>query len=86
MHEPRSPDRAARARRRADWPVRKYQLGSEPGDDLGSSTTADQRLAMMWPLAVEAWRLSGQPMPDYPRDRAPVRVLRPSPDTQVRIR
>ena len=31
---------------------------------------------MMWPLAVEAWRLTGRPMPEYTRETMPVRVLR----------
>lgn len=57
---------------RSAWPVRKYRLGSEPSDDLSASTTAEERLAMMWPLALEAWALTGAPLPDYPRERAPV--------------
>lgn len=30
---------------------------------------------MMWPLALDAWASAGQPVPDYPRSRAPIRVL-----------
>jgi len=56
--------------------VRRYVLGAEPGDNISVSTTAEQRLAMMWPLAVEAWRLSGRPLPDYPRSLAPLRLIR----------
>ena len=70
------PDAAARAKRRRDWPLRAYRLGGEPGDDLSATTTAEERLAMMWPLAVEAWRLTGRPMPEYTRETMPVRVLR----------
>ena len=69
--------RAARRAARAHWPVRTYRLGDEPGPDLSSTTTAHERLAMMWPLAREAWTLSGRVIPDYPRDRTPVRVVRP---------
>lgn len=65
--------------RRARWVVRKYFLGHEPGDDLSDSTTADERLAMMWPLAMEAWALSGAGIPDYDRRTAPVRKLRRGP-------
>lgn len=57
---------------RADWPVRVYRLGAEPGDDLRAITTAEERLAMMWPLALEAWDFSGRPMPGYSRRKAPV--------------
>jgi hypothetical protein len=64
------------AANRRSWPVRLYRLGSEPGDDLGGSTTAEARLEMMWPLAVEAWTLTGRPMPTYPRLETPV-ALRP---------
>ena len=31
---------------------------------------------MMWPLALEAWSLTGKPLPDYARDKAPVRRFR----------
>lgn len=61
-----------RAADRVGWPVRRYRLGSEPGDDLSGTTTAEERLAMMWPLAVEAWEVAGRPIPDYTREDTPV--------------
>jgi hypothetical protein len=64
---------------RSDWTVRKYALGQEPGDDLSASTTAEQRLAMMWSLALRAWALTGSPLPDYQRANSPVVVRRPTP-------
>ena len=57
--------------------MRKLRLGDEPGEDLSGSTTAEERLAMMWPLAVEAWSLTGEPMPEYEREDTPVRWLPP---------
>jgi len=66
--------RAAAARR--SWPVRVYRLGAEPGDDLGPTTTAEARLALMWPLALEAWTLAGRPLPTASRAATPV-SLRP---------
>lgn len=57
--------------------MRKLRLGDEPGDDLSASTTAEERIAMMWPLAVEAWSLTGRPMPEYERRNAPVKWLPP---------
>ena len=30
---------------------------------------------MMWPLASEAWSLTGRPMPEYERKEMPVRLL-----------
>jgi hypothetical protein len=58
--------------RRAAWPVRVYRIGEEPGDDLSGQTTPTQRLAMMWPLAVEAWALTGRALPSYGRHEVPV--------------
>jgi hypothetical protein len=56
--------------------VRSFRLGEEPGDDLSESTTVEQRLAMMWPLAVEAWTLSGRSLPTYDRESLPARLYR----------
>jgi len=56
--------------------VRKHRLGEEPSDDLSDATTPEQRLEMMWPLALEAWALTGKPLPDYQRSAAPVRRFR----------
>ncbi|HEV2854611.1 MAG TPA: hypothetical protein VHC97_17580 [Thermoanaerobaculia bacterium] len=71
-------ERKERAAARRSWPIRVYRLGEEPDDDLSATTTAAERLAMMWPLAVDAWTLSGQGIPDYPRNEMPVRVIRAS--------
>jgi hypothetical protein len=65
-----------RAIARTSWPVRKHRLGEEPSDDLSDSTTAEERLQMMWPLTLDAWNLTDRPIPDYKRDEAPVRKLR----------
>jgi hypothetical protein len=58
-------------------PVRVYRLGEEPGDDLSTSTTPDQRLAMVWELTMRAWALMGQPVPTYERHQMPGFVRRP---------
>lgn len=76
MDSAREARRAARAR----WPVRRFRLEDAPGPDLSATTTAEERLAMMWPLAREAWSLTGRAIPDYPRDRMPIRVIRPPGD------
>lgn len=62
----------ARRLARQNWPVRKYRLGEEPSDDLSGSTTVQQRIAMMWPLAAEAWEVAGLPIPTYGRRETPV--------------
>jgi hypothetical protein len=54
-----------------------YQLGEEPSDDLSASTTAEERLEMMWELTQRAWLFYGKPIPDYELKDAPGRVIRP---------
>lgn len=67
-----------RAEARSDWVIRRYRLGSEPSENLSASTTASERLSMMWELAEQAWSLAGEELPDYPRHRIPGRVIRRS--------
>jgi hypothetical protein len=62
---------------RARWPITRFRLGDEPGDDLSSVTTPVQRVAMMRILAESAWKLAGLPLPDYDRARIPARLFRP---------
>ncbi len=59
---------------RGTWPVRRFTLESQPSADLSAATTAEERLAMMWPLAVEAWALTGLTLPTYSRSHTPVRI------------
>lgn len=70
------PERRRRAVARRDWPVSVHRLGEEPGDDLSATTTPEERLAMVWPLTLEAWRLTGRELPSYERSAMPVRVVR----------
>ncbi len=70
--------RPVRAReRRAEWPVRIYQLGEEPPENLSAITTAEERVEMVRLLSLRMWELSGQPLPSYPRAAMPVRVITP---------
>lgn len=69
--------RAARAAARGSWPVRRCVLGEEPAEELTATTTPSERLIMVWGLTLDAWALSGKPMPDYSREEAPGRVIRP---------
>lgn len=70
MTDPASRQRRAEARR--SWPIRTYRLGEEPAEDLSASTTAAERIGMMWRLARDAWAVAGRPIPDYPRERTPI--------------
>lgn len=70
-------DRARRAAARRTWPVRILPFGEEPADDLCARTTAEERLAMVWELTLEAWELAGMSIPDHARHETPGRVLLP---------
>lgn len=56
--------------------MRRYRLGEEPAEDLTRTTTAEERLEMVETLSVEAWALTGKPIPVYARHEIPV-TLRP---------
>ncbi len=47
-----------------------------PPDDLPATTTAAERVEMVWQVTLDAWALAGRTIPDYPRNEAPVRVIR----------
>lgn len=70
MHD----DVEARRAARANWPIRATTLGDEAPAVDGS--TAEQRLAMMWELVVQAWAIAGKAIPDYDRAHTPVRRIR----------
>lgn len=65
-----------RRHRRAAWPIRRFRLGEEPGEDLSASTTVEERLAMMWPLALDAFSLGKASSEPAPRADWPVKVRR----------
>ena len=69
--------RADRRRQRSEeWPIRAYQLGSEPRVDPLDRSTVDERIAAMWPLARTAWAVAGKRIPDYARHQAPGTMIR----------
>lgn len=79
---------ARRARTRRDWPVLLVSLKGQPADDLSLSTTLEERIGMMRPLAETAWRVAGLPLPRYSRRRIPVRLLvrRGGEETEIPLR
>jgi hypothetical protein len=68
---------AARAAKRGTWPVVRYELGAEPADAV-SGSSIEERLDMMWPLALDAWASSGKPLPAYERSENPAKLIRSS--------
>ncbi len=82
MRKPDASYAEGRREARAAWPVAVRRLGTGD-DDISDVTTAAERIAMMWPLAEEAWRLAGRPIPSYDRSHTPSWVFRhgePRPD------
>jgi hypothetical protein len=75
VHEPNDQDaeRSARARARQDWPGRKTTLTQA---DRERPLGAEDAIAAMWELCMEAWLLSGRPLPEYDRGGAPGRIWR----------
>lgn len=59
--------------------MRRFALGAEPSEYIGDQTSAEERLAMMGELALEAWSLSGRTLPSYERASVPGRVVRGRP-------
>jgi hypothetical protein len=55
----------------AEWPVRRFELGREPLRDALDRSTVDERIAMMWPLAKQAWSVAGKPIASYERQSMP---------------
>ena len=70
---------ASQREQRAQWPIVRYRLGDEPGDDLSDVSSAAERIAMMWPLAQAAWTLAGRPLPAYQRGHIPAVLHRVRP-------
>lgn len=68
--------RKARARARASWTGSLHRLGEEDEPDLLATTTASERVAMVWRLTRDAWAMRGLPIPDYERSEAPGRLVR----------
>lgn len=68
--------KADRRRARASWEVRQYPLGEEPMVDKRALDIPEaERAAHLAQISMLAWRLSGQPFPDYERSEIPGRVL-----------
>lgn len=76
MGKPDASDAEARRLARTGWPVAVRRL-DQSDDDVSDITTAAERIAMMWPLAQESWRVAGRPIPNYDRAHTPCRVFRP---------
>jgi len=83
QHAPDDPSKAEqldpqqRAAARRGWQIRRFERHRQPADDLSRTTTPAERIAIVWQLTLDAWAMSGEPLPDYTRDRMPGRLIRP---------
>lgn len=71
-------EREARRAARARWPIHKTTLEHERTEVL-SGFTPSELVAMVHRLTLDAWAMSGRPLPDLPRDQWPGRIIRPQP-------
>lgn len=56
--------------------VRMGKLSDQSTEDDLKGTTAAQRIAMMWQLALDAWAFMGEPVVESRLPRDVVRVVR----------
>lgn len=68
---------------RASWPVKKTRLGDEDEPAAPPGASPSERVAMVWTLTLDAWAMTGQPLPDYARADAPG-LVRPTPENAAR--
>lgn len=59
--------------RRGAWPVRQFDLGEEPSEDLSATTSAEERIGMMWGLAMDAFSVGPGAADVSPRAAWPVK-------------
>jgi hypothetical protein len=65
-------ERELRALRRQRW-----SGGLTRTHEPAQLHTPEERLASMWQLALDAWSMQGEALPDYTRGEIPGRVIRP---------
>lgn len=75
---PVDPELEARRRARLAWPSRVLRLGEEPPEEIIGS--AEERIAAVWAMTLEAWAIAGKPLPTYERHETPIRVIHRSED------
>ena len=70
-------EREKRRKARANWPIRRFAMGTEPLiDELDSSTAAD-RVRQVWVLTRQIWKMSGKSVErPYSRENMPGQLIR----------
>lgn len=62
---------AIRKSNRRDWSVVRTSLAEQSVTE--PIVSPEQGLGMMWQLALDAWAMTGRPLPDYSRAQTPIR-------------
>jgi hypothetical protein len=73
-------DREQRARARSRWPGELTTLEGQSDAALVLHGTPGERVAMVWRITLDAWAMSGRPMPEYERANMPGRLIRAGDD------
>ena len=66
----------ARAAARATWPGAKARLGDEDASAAPRDASPSELFGMVWRLTLDAWAMTGQPLPTYTRANMPGRMSR----------
>jgi hypothetical protein len=61
---------------RSDWQCRKSTLAEQGHEEDLANMTADERVSMMWRLALDAWAMKGEPVVEPRLQRDVVRIIR----------
>ena len=68
-------DLAKRHASRENLAIRRIPLAQE-GQAAAVPGTPSERVAMVWPLTLQAWAMSGEPLPSYSRAETPGHIVR----------
>lgn len=73
-------DRKLRAERRRHRTQIRYVRTSDV-DVESSGIRGIEAISLAWQLSKDAWAISGQPFPEYDREKTPVRVIKRQPSS-----
>ena len=69
--------RKIRAKARANWTIEKKAVKDLPEIEV-IDAPPNVLIALCTQLSLQAWAMSGKPLPTYTRENMPIKVFRPS--------
>jgi hypothetical protein len=69
-------DFKSRAAARAQWPGQLSRLDDAEAALAPHSADPSKCFAMVWRITLDAWAMTGTPLPEYTRARMPGRMVR----------